>query len=304
MPVENIIAVFLDGVGLGDDAPARNPFAAPNATPFLRAQLGGRALVRDSVGISTDAATLVGLDAALGVAGLPQSGTGQTAILTGINAPEALGEHIGPYPTAPLKAMLARDTVFHTLLAAEKAVAFANAYPDRFLNRLTRGTERLSANTRGALSAGLKLRDADDLRRGRAVSALLTNRYWRQWGYDVPLLSAQEAGAQLAALGSDHRLTYFELWYTDIVGHKQDAAQAEALLDMLDDFFAGLVGAMDARKTLLLVFSDHGNLDDLSTRKHTFAPALCLALGAEHRQIQTMHALTDIAPFIISTLGG
>lgn len=303
MPIENIIAVFLDGVGLGDNVPARNPFAALNATPFLRAQLDGRALVRASAGISSDTATLVGLDAALGVAGLPQSGTGQTAILTGINAPEVLGEHIGPYPTAPLKAMLARDTVFHTLLVAEKTVAFANAYPDRFLDRLTRGTERLSANTRGALSAGLKLRNADDLRRGRALSALLTNRYWRQWGYDVPLLSAPEAGAQLAALGSDHRLTYFELWYTDIVGHKQDAAQAETLLGMLDDFFSGLVAAIDARETLVLVFSDHGNLDDLSTRKHTSAPALCLAIGAGHRRIQTMHALTDIAPFIISALG-
>ncbi len=302
MPVKNIIAVFLDGVGLGADDPTRNPFAAPNAAPFLRSMLDGRAPVQKSAGFSADSATLIGLDAAMGVPGLPQSATGQTAILTGINAPQTLGEHFGPYPNAALKDLLATRTVFHRLLAAGNAASFANAYPDRFLARLARGTERLSANTRGALSAGLKLRGADDLRRGRAVSALLTNRYWRDWGVDVPLISAREAGAQLAALSADHRLTYFEMWYTDVVGHKQDAAQASKLIAMLDDFFAGIACAIESQKTLVLVFSDHGNMEDLSTRKHTDAPALGLAFGAEHYRAAKLRTLTDIAPFILTQL--
>lgn len=301
MPVENIVAVFLDGVGLGADNPTHNPLAEPDAAPFLRSILDGRLPVQDSAGTCTDVATLVGLDAALGVPGLPQSGTGQTAILTGLNAPQIIGEHSGPYPTPPLRKLLADRTLFHSLLNAKIPVAYANAYPDRFLSRLSRGTERLSANTRGALSAGLKLRGADDLRRGRAVSALLTNRYWREWGVDVPLISAAEAGAQLAALTGDHRLVYFEMWYTDVVGHKQNAVQAATLIRMLDNFFAGIAEAIDS-KTLVLVFSDHGNLDDISTRKHTAAPVLGLAFGAEHRRFAALNSLTDLAPFIVSML--
>jgi len=303
MAIEAIIAVFLDGVGLGDNDITRNPFAAPNGTPFLTASLGGNYLLRDTAGISTDHATLVGLDATLGVEGLPQSGTGQTTILTGKNAAAHLGRHDGPYPNAALKSLLATESIFRKLQFAGKPVAFANAYPNRFLNRLTRGTERLSANTRAALSAELKLRNGDDLRNGTAVSALLTNRYWREWGYDVPLLDGSAAGVQLARLSHNFSLTFFEVWHTDVVGHKQNAADAAALISLLDDFFAGIVGAVDLRRTLVLVISDHGNLEDLSTRKHTVAPALCLAMGAGHEQILSLRSLVDIAPFVLAQLG-
>ncbi len=302
MAVDRILAVFLDGVGLGDDDPARNPFAAPDSTPFLAKLLGGARLLRDAAGISTDRATLTGLDATLGLGGLPQSGTGQTAILTGTNAAAHIGGHDGPYPNTALKSLLATESVFQKLQATGRPVAFANAYPDRFLKRLGRGTGRLSANARAALSAGLMLRGWDNLRRGEAVSALLTNRYWREWGYDAPLLSGAEAGAQLAQLSQNFSLTFFEMWYTDVVGHKQKAADAAALLSLLDDFFAGIVGAVDLARTLVLVFSDHGNMEDLSTRKHTRAPALCLAIGAAHSEISALDSLTDIAPFMLSQL--
>jgi len=298
MPVERIILLFLDGVGLGEEDAGANPFVR-HSTPFLRRLLGGP-LVRSMAGADDGDATLRGLDAALGVPGLPQSATGQTTILTGQNAPARLGRHYGPYPNPPLKAMLA-DTLFTRLLARRRPVAYAGAYPDRFLNRLGRGTERLSANTRAALLAGLKLRGLADLQAGRALSAMLTNAYWRRWGYEVPLLSPAQAGEQLVRLSRDHALTYFEIWHTDVIGHRQDMAAAADLLAMLDDFLAGIVGAMDAA-TLLLVISDHGNLEDLSTRRHTRNPALCLAIGAEHRRAAPLASLTDIAPFVLNLL--
>ncbi len=290
--------LFLDGVGLGEADAGTNPFVR-HPTPFLRRLLGAP-LVRAAAGRRDGVATLRGLDAMLGVPGLPQSATGQTAILTGQNAPARLGHHYGPYPNAPLKAMLT-DTLFTRLLARRRPVAYAGAYPDRFLRRLGRGTERLSANTRAALLAGLKLRGPADLQAGRALSGLLTNAYWQRWGYDVPLLSPAQAGEQLVRLSRDHALTYFELWYTDVIGHRQDMAAAADLLAMLDDFLAGIVGAMDAA-TLLLVVSDHGNLEDLSTRRHTRHPALCLAIGAEHARAASLAALTDIAPFVLNLL--
>jgi hypothetical protein len=38
------------------------------------------------------------LDASLCVPGLPQSATGQAALLTGLNAPELMGRHIEGFP--------------------------------------------------------------------------------------------------------------------------------------------------------------------------------------------------------------
>ena len=170
--IDRVLILFLDGVGLGDDDPEVNPFAQADL-PILSELLDGRRPVRDNGGYATPLATLLPLDAQMGVPGLPQSGTGQTTILTGVNAPAVLGRHYGPYPNQPLRDLLSNGNLFRELLEAGKPVAFANAYPDFFLGRLERGTERLSANSRAAHLAGLKLRGPAELEAGRAISSLL-----------------------------------------------------------------------------------------------------------------------------------
>jgi hypothetical protein len=302
MLIERVLVLFLDGVGLGDDDPEVNPFAQADL-PTLRDLLDGRRPVRANEGYTTRQAALLPLDAQLGVPGLPQSGTGQTTILTGVNAPALLGQHYGPYPNQPLRELLSNGSLFGQLLEAGKPAAFANAYPDRFLSRLGRGTERLSANTRAALLSGLKLRGPADLKAGRAVSALLTNEYWRQWNYDVPKLTAAEAGAQLAHLTEDHTLTYFEFWYTDVAGHRQDRDLSLYVLNMLDEFIAGALDALDLSRVLLLVISDHGNFEDWRTAKHTHNPALALLVGAGHQTVAPrLHSLQDITPALNAVL--
>jgi 2,3-bisphosphoglycerate-independent phosphoglycerate mutase len=302
MMLERLLILFLDGVGLGDDDPEANPFMQADL-PTLRSLLGGRRPVRANGGLSTRHATLLPLDAQLGIPGLPQSGTGQTTILTGVNAPALLGRHYGPYPNQPLRDLLDNGSLFRQLLAAGQPVAFANAYPDRFLDRLGRGTERLSANTRAALLAGLKLRGPVDLKAGRAVSALLTNEYWRNWGYDMPELSAAEAGAQLARLADDHALTYFEFWYTDVAGHRQDRELSLHVLNMLDQFIGGALDTLDLSRSLLMVVSDHGNFEDWRTPKHTHNPALTLLVGAGHETMASrLQSLQDVTPSLKAIL--
>jgi 2,3-bisphosphoglycerate-independent phosphoglycerate mutase len=300
--LERLLILFLDGVGLGDDDPEINPFMQADL-PTLQGLLGGRRPVRANGGLSTRHATLLPLDAQLGIPGLPQSGTGQTTILTGVNAPALLGRHYGPYPNQPLRDLLGNGNLFRQLLTAGQPVAFANAYPDRFLDRLGRGTERLSANTRAALLAGLKLRGPVDLKAGRAVSALLTNEYWRNWGYDMPELSAAEAGAQLARLADDHALTYFEFWYTDVAGHRQDRELSLHILNMLDRFIGGALDTLDLSRSLLMVISDHGNFEDWRTPKHTHNPALTLLVGAGHETMASrLQSLQDVTPSLKAIL--
>ena len=94
-----VLLLFVDGVGLGGDE-AKNPFVG-EATPALSKLLGGP-LTQSRVGgleASGDApVVLAALDAALGVPGLPQSGTGQTTLFTGVNAQAALGHHVPALP--------------------------------------------------------------------------------------------------------------------------------------------------------------------------------------------------------------
>jgi len=296
MLVERILVVFWDGVGLGDDDPEINPLAQAEL-PTLRSLLDGRRPVQANAGYATHHATLLPLDARMGVPGLPQSGTGQTTILTGVNAPALIGQHYGPYPNPPLRDLLSNGNLFRKLLVAGKPVAFANAYPDRFLSRLDRGTERLSANSRAAVLAGLKLRGPDELKAGRAISSLLTNNYWREWGYDVPELTAAQAGAQLVRLTDDHALTYFEFWYTDVAGHRRDRELSLLILDQLDAFIGGIIEAMDLSNSLLVILSDHGNFEDMSTPKHTLNPALGVLVGAGHQGLAArLRSLQDVTP--------
>lgn len=302
MSTKHVIVVFLDGVGLGTADSEANPFMHAEM-PALQTWLGVPHLTREVAGTMTDRAVLLGLDATLEVPGLPQSATGQTAILTGLNASAAIGEHYGPYPSPVLREMLAQEGIFKTLLQAGLPVAYANAYPARFLDRLQRGKGRLSANTQAAVLAGLKIRSGEDLQRGRAIAALLSNDFWPEAEVNLPPLTAAQAGEQLVAMAQDHALTYFEFWYSDLLGHRQEREETLKVLQMLDEFLGGIVAAMDWQNSLLLVVSDHGNLEDWRTNKHTLNPAFTLLAGADFQTLAPrMRSLMDVKPAILEYL--
>lgn len=300
---KRVIILFLDGVGLGEADPEANPFMHTEL-PVVRSLLGVSHLTRETAGTVTGQAALLGLDACLGVPGLPQSATGQTTILTGHNAPAVLGEHYGPYPNPTLRELLAQESIFKTLLRAEQSAAYANAYPVRFLDRVQRGKGRLSANTQAAFMAGLKLRSGEDLQQGRAVAALFSNDFWPEADFVLPPLDARGAGAQLAALAEDHTLTFFEFWYSDFLGHKMEREESLKMLGLLDDFLAGILERLDLTNSLLLVVSDHGNFEDWTTSKHTLNPTLTLLAGAGFESlVPRLHSLADVKPAVLAYLG-
>ncbi len=302
MTDQSVLVLFLDGVGLGDHDAETNPFMHVDL-PTLQSLLEVSHLTHDAAGTVTKQAALLGLDACLGVPGLPQSGTGQTTILTGHNAPAALGEHDGPYPNKLLRQMLAEDSIFKMLLDADQSAAYANAYPTRFIDRLNRGKGRLSANTQAAYLAGLKIRSGEDLRRRRAISALFSNKYWPEPDIKLPSVDSREAGRNFARLGQEHTLTFLEFWYSDMLGHKQKREESIEMLSMLDDFIAGILDEMDLNRSLLLLVSDHGNFEDWTTSKHTTNPALTMLVGAGFEKlVPQLDSLQDIKPVLCSYL--
>src|SRR3990170_6779608 len=106
-----VFFLFLDGIGLGENDPASNPFVRADM-PRLRTLLGGQALTRQAAPFIGERATLVALDASLGVSGLPQSATGQAVLLTSLNIPAGLGYHYGPKPNPPIAEALNGETLF------------------------------------------------------------------------------------------------------------------------------------------------------------------------------------------------
>ncbi|MBX3000961.1 MAG: alkaline phosphatase family protein [Caldilineaceae bacterium] len=304
--MRRVIFLFLDGVGVGADEAAINPLAAARM-PTLAALMDGYPPTLRTGRFAAAHAHFIPTDAHLGVAGRPQSATGQTAILTGINAPARLGEHYGPRPDQRVRAILDEASLFARLNRMDLPAYFCNAYPERYFAAVDRGKRLLSAVPYAAQVGGQNLLTVDDLRARRALSATFTTEGWRtELGYtDVPLTTAAENGAQLWRIAQDYRFVFFEHWLTDYLGHHRNHAAAVENFDQFDGFLAGLLAAADLDETMIIVGSDHGNVEDCSDRKHTDNPALTLLLGAgRDTYADRIHRLDDFAPVIVDFLRG
>lgn len=180
-------------------------------------------------------------------------------------------------------------------------MAFANAYPRDWPGAPSQ--RRLAAPPLAARSAGLLTRHSEALASGRAVSSEITNDGWidRLGHRDLPRTSPAGAGAILADIASRHDLTFFAHYGTDYAGHRGGMSGSVAALELVDTFFRGLLDRLPS-DVLLLVTSDHGNIEDVSVG-HTRNPALGLLAGPDSATRATqLHSITDVAPAVLSWL--
>lgn len=309
-----VLLIFLDGVGIGGSDPDVNPLMRARLDTLV-SLIGIKEALATPQKHQTARATLLPLDTSLGVAGLPQSGTGQAALFTGINAPADFGRHFGPWVPTALRARLAKENILTRVVEAGRAAAFANAYPEELFRESTE--PRNQGRTKGpvadplragppiaAMGAGLLNRHTDHLMRGEAVASEITNDGWRKHlnRTQLPVISAAEAGRNLGRIASQHDLTLFAHYSTDYIGHSGHMWEAVEALQKIDDFIAG-VAASITEDVLVLIASDHGNIEDI-TAGHTLNPALSLSFGNGHRDATDgMTSLVDVAPRILDLLG-
>lgn len=299
-----VLFLFLDGIGLGENNQGINPFANAEM-PHLKELLDGRLLVKESAPFHGERASLIAVDAAVGVDGLPQSATGQAILLTGKNIPRELGYHYGPKPNPAVAEYLKADTLFSNFVKAGKKAALLNAYPPRYFDGIDSGKRLYSSIPLAVTSAGIPLFRHDDLFAGRAFSADFTGEGWRTMlnFTDAPVLDPHEAGQQIGTVAREYDFSLFEYWASDYAGHGQEMENAIKLMETFDSVLGGLADVFD--DGLILVTSDHGNMEDLSTRKHTdaYVPALVIGDKAAREEFtRNMKDLTDIAPAIWKTV--
>ncbi|GAB4581567.1 MAG: metalloenzyme [Anaerolineales bacterium] len=292
----HFLFLFLDGVGLGKDDPAINPFSKA-ALPNLNTLLNGQPFTVNAAPLVNGRATLHAWDARLGIPGLPQSASGQATLLTGKNVPRLIGEHYGPKPNPPIAEILRGETVFTLLKKQGFSTALLGAYPPGYFQVIQSGKRMFSAIPMAAHHAGVRLMTKEDLFAGRALSAEFTGHGWREHlGFpDTPLLEPDEAGHLLASLAMGYDFSFFEFWLSDYAGHKQEMGQAVQILENFDAVLGGLLDAWQDDEGLVLLTSDHGNLEDLSTRKHTMNPVPGLVIGAPRLRARFLEGIEDLA---------
>ena len=287
--------IFIDGIGIGENDKLINPFAKAKSKYFcsyLNEILLTAPTHHDGIIIPTDAC--------LGVDGLPQSGTGQTSLFTGINAQKEIGRHMNAFPIPSLREILHKTNILMELNNIGLNVTFANAYHKRYFER---PKKLISATTWLVLSSGIKINYLNDLKIGKAVFHDLTNDYLLNEGYDVPSRTPRETGKILAKITAEHDLTLFEYVMTDGVGHKKDMDLALTQVNKLDEFLDGIFASLDLWKNTVVLSSDHGNMEDVSVKTHTRNPVPTIVWGKEKELFQReIKRITDITPLIIKLL--
>jgi 2,3-bisphosphoglycerate-independent phosphoglycerate mutase len=289
----SVLLFFIDGLGIGTRG-HHNPldgleYAAPLA------------IFQNEVPAIPFAGLLAPTDACLGVEGRPQSASGQTTILTGINASATIGRHKQGFPNQALLDIIREHSIFLQLKrAGVDEITFANTYTQQFFERRPRW---ISATTAAVEAAGLRFKIVSDLKAGRAVFHDFTNAMLIERGEKVDLRTPEEAGEVLADIVAANRFTLYEYFVTDKMGHAQDYEAARRVLKMLARFIRSLLAKLDLKNSTVIMTSDHGNIEDLSLRNHTLNQVPTLVWGRHRETIANrIHSLTDITPSIVDVL--
>lgn len=302
--IMRVLLIFLDGVGLGKVNPQTNPFIATNL-PTLQKLANGHAWSNQTGIQETQNALFIPTSATLGVEGRPQSGTGQAVIVTGLNIPQMIGEHYGPKPNAKTRAIINQTNIFKSVIQAGKTATLLEAYPPAWHHVIRSGKRLPSSYQQAAQTAGLGFYGEADFRAGRALSGDWTGTGWRtELGYeDTPLLSAYDAGVKMVELARRFDFSFFPHWMTDVIGHRGNLEQASSLLKTFDQVMQGALDAWDDEEGVMIITSDHGNIEDLSHRHHTENDVPTIVIGKAYQQFSTIHDLSQITPLIRKFLG-
>ena len=293
-----LIFVMIDGVGLAPAA-AYNPVATnlPRLTQFLGAPL------TDTLRIATPTLRAAPIDATLGMPGLPQSGSGHSAIYGGFNAAMFNGRHQPSYPTVAMREYLAEHNLLRAARQLGARVAWANGYLPGYDEAVARRKLRHTAGTWSALHADLELRGLDQLVAGTALGWDITHAILRTRlaTNDLPLITPEAAGARLAALARNHDLVAFETYLPDLAAHQRLDLSVAAALTLVDGLIAGIWEQRQATDTLILT-SDHGNSEDMTTRIHTRNPVPLMVSGPAAGCFAQVQAIDGLAAAILAAL--
>ncbi len=282
-----VIFTFIDGVGIGEKDRTVNPVYASEHQVLAR--------LIDNARFQADAS--------MGVEGLPQSATGQTTIFTGVNAPEVLNRHLSGQPTISLKKVIYKSNMFSELIKRGYKVTSSNVYKDEYLENMLNVKDRRnrpSVTSVMGMAAGIDFRTVNELINENGVYHDITGEILKESGYRVEPITPQKAAKTLYSLSRNYDFTLYEHFMTDILGHKGDFDEAVKLIDRLDSFFEELIKQIDFEEDVLIITSDHGNIEDMSVRTHTMNKVPVIVLGKKAENVKTkVLSLTDVMPFVL-----
>lgn len=284
---------FIDGLGIGHREQNNPLHRIKNIEPLDNFKGVEKEIIFEG--------KLAATDPRLEIEGRPQSASGQTTILTGINAPKVLGMHKQGFPNEKLRDIIKENSIFLQLKSKNiEPNIFANTYTPQFFEETPRWK---SATTCALEAADLRFNKLPDLIGRKSLFHDFTNESLREKGFNIPLFSGVEAAEILAQLTNNNRFILYEHFITDKIGHDQDFEKAKTHLPQLAEFIRETLKRINFEKTTFILTSDHGNIEDLSVRNHTLNDVPTIIWGRKKEEIaRRVKDLADITPAILQLL--
>ena len=219
-------------------------------------------------------------------------------MFTGVNASQFMGRHCEGFPGPTLRKLIEEGNLFMELSRKGLRCRFADAYLVDSVDDL-KARRFKSVTTVMALTHPETISLQDDLLGNQAVFHDITRRSLQEKGYAVPTVTPQQAAEHLVEVALAHDFTLFEFFQSDLVGHSCNYDNACETLKTLDAFLDTVTKLCKTTGVLLILTSDHGNIEDMGSRGHTrnLVPLVAAGPGAEEFKANAT-SLTDIAPRI------
>ncbi|MBN2400250.1 MAG: hypothetical protein JXI33_07905 [Candidatus Aminicenantes bacterium] len=307
--MERMILFFIDGCGMGRPDPG-NPFYMAQS-PYLP--------LWQSAAILPDNTPLTSIDATLGIPGLPQSASGQTALFCGVGASEIANRHHNGYPDALLRRIIMKKNLLLSLKKKGVNARFLNAYPvfheffsaehvrikadghfwfsETFPARFKR---MISVTSCMLLASGQHPFSEADIRSGRSLYQDYSNRQLIDRGLPLPEYSPVQAAEIIATAAKDCEFMLYEYFQTDIYAHRRSFNECLELIRGLDMLLGSLISRLNRKLDTLILTSDHGNLEDYEHRGHSRNPVPLIAWGRHGEFLRArIGDLSEVAPAIL-----
>jgi 2,3-bisphosphoglycerate-independent phosphoglycerate mutase len=306
-----LIFIFVDGIGIGN---------ADDSNPFFASKADFLPLYQDSNGLPflPESTPFKGIDACLGINGMPMSATGQTTLFTGINTPSIFNEHRDSYPDKQMRKIIRDKNIFSQLINLNFKPRFLNAFPgsahlfspaniqllnngefyfsQRFKSLFKRS---ISVTTSMMVSNNMSPFSERDIVKRKALYHDFTNQSLDK-EYGIPNFSPELAAEILYNVSQDYDLLLFEYFMTDFYGHGFDIPDCIDLIQQLNRLIKHLISYMDEGSDTLLITSDHGNLEDGTTQYHTYNPVPLITWGYRSKSLRnSIDSIADVKPAVI-----
>jgi len=279
--MKKIIMIMIDGFGIPENGWSNSIYSQCCRTDF----------------VDLLASFSIAVDAGMGVTGIPQSATGQTALFTGCNAAKFMNQHIQGFPGPSLRKIIQENNLFSELTALGRKVVFANAYIQHTLDQLLeKNTGSVTTVMTGASIGSVK--NLADLKAGDAVYHDIIRKSIVD-RFDIDEISPEQGARDLIKIADQHDFTLFEYFLTDKAGHKCDIELLTVALKDFSEFFCSLI-RFAKNEIAVILTSDHGNCEQLNTKQHTLNPVPLFVYGLPMPDKEKVNSIEKIYDYIIN----